>query len=168
MELSESGVRRVEKPAQVRKPYFRSRRFERHYPYIGGTVAALAWFLLGAPAPQPATYGMALIATFTVAAIVSGFLGSATSILTGLDSRVMRRIRESNAIYSLSAYLLEGMVAGVVVMVVAMSGFFLPYPFGPVYLSIWIGSLVFLALVFLRVARIMSVLLVEKPKVIED
>lgn len=164
MELSDRSVQQVEEPAQIGKPYFRSRRFERHYPYWGSMAAALLIWLLGDPVPAEAVYGAALMASFTVAAIACGFLGTATAVLTGLDSRPMRRIRDSAAILSLAAYLIEGIVAGFLVMLVAMVGFFMSYPFHGLYVVIWAGLLTFLALAFFRVVYIMVGLMAEHPR----
>lgn len=139
-----------------------SRVIERYYPRVGALIVGGAWSALGAPVPNDSLIGVALISSMTMAAIIMGFASTSVSVLLGLDSPIMDRIRKSGAVVALGAYISECIFAALLLALTAFVGFFtgpsLPFIVG----FIWITSLALLGLSFIRLSRIMVGLLISK------
>ncbi|WP_155986346.1 hypothetical protein [Thioalkalivibrio sp. ALE9] len=132
-----------------------SRTFERFYPKLGALAALAIWWYLDFPIPPESSFNMALISSLTLAAIFTGFVGTATAVIVGMDSPIMEKIRRSTAIASLTNYITESIVAGIAVSVTAFLLFFWNYPPPLVITGAWIFFIALLTLTFYRISYIL-------------
>ena len=114
---------------------------ERLYPFlIAGASGAASWcqdLRMEQNAPQ------LLSTTVTFGAIASGFVGTSLSILTSLETPVMRKIRATPYLGMLRGYLGWALVAGIVLSLTGIVGLFMDIGSNPFFVSVWCTALVF-------------------------
>ncbi len=119
----------------------KSLRWEKRYPFLVGVCIGVAIWCLGLDmepnAPQ------LLAATVTFGAVVSGFVGTSLSILTSLDTPIMRRIRATSYRTILQAYLGWALIAGIALSLTGIVGLFLDVSRAPLFAAAWSVVLVF-------------------------
>ena len=150
----ESGIQKLARPVRV-GPVLRSRSVERFYPRVGAFLVLGAWWFIGQPMPPQEVLSMAMISSLTLAAIFTGFAGTATAVMIGMETRVMEKIRTSSAIEALAAYVMETIVAGMIVAVCAFLSFFWGHPVPTLLSAVWILGVALLALCFFRLSYIL-------------
>lgn len=134
---------------------FRTRQAERIYPFAGGAIAGGVWFWLGPSFPKDS---IVLVASLTLAAIFTGFLSTALSVLLGLDSPVMKRLRATSFRWTLVAFLRDAMVSNLLFGALAVAGLFMdkpPHWFG----VLWCALLTMMVLAFVRILDVLMGLL---------
>lgn len=105
---------------------------ERIYPYVVGAVSAVAW--LGFDGPFPEHTKEFLAASISFAAILTGFIATAQSILMALPSEsIMGQLRRSGYIADIVAYMREAILGLMMFALVNVVGFF----FDPSALPRW-------------------------------
>lgn len=136
------------------------RLFERVYPRVGALLVLAVWAYLKGPSPHVEFQPVALVGSITLASIILGFASASVSILVGLNSPVMDKIRQSGSMVIVEFYVAECIRAGLLVTVCAFAGFFLGHPMPALLSCLWVAALAFLLLSFHRLSRIMLGLLV--------
>lgn len=129
---------------------------ERLWPLAAAGVACCTIALCGVDLPVEAA-PVLLSASVTFGAVVFGFVGTCLSILTGLPTKGMRRIRGVRKyVLMLRDYLAWGMLSGMFVACVALLGFFIDLTACPPYAApVWGASVVFCIACLVRLARVM-------------
>ena len=125
---------------------------EQFYPPVLAAVVAVAcwWLDLNLPADP----GRLLSATVTFGAIASGFVGTSLSILTGLGTPVMRKIRQSRYVHILRGYMGWALASGLVLSCTSIIGLFL----GTTSLTLtifWGATLTFCIACLYRLVKVM-------------
>ena len=125
---------------------------ERYYPLAWAAAIALLcwWFDLKLPADP----GRLLSATVTFGAIASGFVGTSLSILTGLGTPVMRKIRQSRYVDILRAYMGWALASGLVLSCTSIIGLFLSTTSLTLTIA-WTATLTFCVACLYRLAKVM-------------
>src|ERR1700722_17030547 len=110
---SKRSALRGSETGSISKPYTRQNRSmgaftERHYPWLGGLISgALCYLLLRHWTILPGTKDL-LVGFLNVAAILTGFLLTANSILLSIDEKwIIRRSKEAGAYEMLVGYLVS-------------------------------------------------------------
>ena len=121
-------------------------------PFIAGGIALVAcWYferdLVDAPRQL-------LGATVSFGAIVSGFVGTSLSILTGLETPVMFKIRRTHYLKQLRNYLGWAMASGILLSLISIMGMFLSLT-ATWFAAIWCFILVFCIVWLWLLARLM-------------
>jgi hypothetical protein len=150
----ESSIQKLAGPVRLGR-VMQSRTFERYYPRLGALAVLVFWWRLGCPVPGKENFGMALVSSLTLAAIFTGFVGTATAVMIGMDSPVMEKIRKTTAAAALASYVTESIVAGMAVAITAFLAFFWAYPPPVLLIAIWVFFIALLALSFFRISYIM-------------
>ena len=78
--------------------------FEKIWPYLLAAAIGSLWYFLGLDFPSDPSI---LSASITLGAILTGFLATSKAILMTLDSPIMQRIRGTDYINLLTAYLAQ-------------------------------------------------------------
>lgn len=141
-----------------------SPNLERCCPFIAGGIASVAcWYfqldLVNAPRQL-------LGATVSFGAIVSGFVGTSLSILTGLETPVMLKIRRTHYLKQLREYLGWAMASGILLSLISIMGMFLLLT-ANWFAAIWCFILVFCIAWLWLLARVM-LLLFSHPENMPD
>ena len=125
---------------------------ERFYPLVLAAVVAVAcWWL---DLKLPADPGWLLSATVTFGAIASGFVGTSLSILTGLGTPVMRKIRQSRYVDILREYMGCALASGLVLSCTSIIGLF-PGTTSLALTIAWSATLTFCIACLYRLAKVM-------------
>lgn len=125
---------------------------ERYYPLACAAVIALLFWWLDLK--LPADPGRLLSATVTFGAIASGFVGTSLSILTGLGTPVMRKIRQSRYVAILREYMGWALASGLVLSCTSIIGLFLCTTSLALTIA-WSATLTFCIACLYRLAKVM-------------
>ena len=139
---------------------------EKYYPYIGGLVAAFAWWGFSMEFP-PTRINAILSASLTLGAITTGFLATAKAILLSLDGKaIMTDLRKSGYIENLVSYLAQAIWLSFAFCILTLSGFFMPgtTSLPTVYETLWFSFGACAALAFARVIYLFLLILRVKPE----
>ncbi|MDX1486581.1 MAG: hypothetical protein R3268_00165 [Acidiferrobacterales bacterium] len=131
------------------------------YPYIGGLFAAGLWIYFDLHLPRREGYVSEVLSSgLTLGAILTGFLATSKTILIGLrDSSIMRELRDSSYMSDLVSYLAQAIWLCFTFSILSITGFFLLRPSDYWFDAIWIGAGVAGILAFVRVTRIIFLIL---------
>lgn len=133
--------------------------WESWYPYVFAIISGGIVYLLKLEISDVEKFDLILNASVTISSIIIAFLGTMISILLTLTSaKVMQRIREHGAENSLTSYISQTIVVGLILALYSMSLFmFLEYngEFSNALLTTFVVLLTFL---FVSSFRIMNLI----------
>ena len=139
--------------------------WERAWPWIGATAAALLWFHAEMEFPRSSETLLGTAAT--VASIFASFLGVAEALIIGLRGTASYQVL-TKAGYTdlLFGYLRAGVLSAVLFACLSVLGFFIPLenslttnPEAHIFSAVWIFSGSLALLTFIRISNILFKLL---------
>lgn len=132
------------------------------YPFVFGVLALITcWYFKKDLGNDPTQL---LSATVSFGAIVFGFVGTSLSILTSLNTPVMRKIRRTRYLKLLRKYLGWALLSGILLSLVSIIGMF--FSFTALWFSaIWCATLIFCIACLWRLARVMLLLFSDHENV---
>lgn len=144
----------------------RSQTAERFYPFLLAAASGLAswcWDLEMRPNAL-----QLLTATVTFGAVASGFVGTSLSILTSLDTPVMREIRATPYLDILRSYLGWALAAGITLSLTAITGLLLDMACSQAFIAAWCTMLVFCVCCLWRLGRTMLLVFGDRKRVTQS
>lgn len=137
-----------------------SLQMERLHPWLLALIVGGVAFWFGWTPDE----GQALLsATINFGAIVSGFVGTALSILTTLGTQVMQEIRRTAYLKVVRDYLASGLASGIILACVSMAGLAGSLHHFSWFFAVWLGAVVF-CLASLRRLAATILLIFTDPK----
>jgi hypothetical protein len=130
--------------------------FEGVLPYLTTTIVVVVWyFWLGAVFPSKPDN--LLLETGTAAAVLIGFLATAKAIVLGLaNSPIFRSLKETGYSNILFRYFFEAVVAGTLLLIASVIGFFFPESGPPKWFEVvWIAVATAAITNYLRVVGVL-------------
>lgn len=127
---------------------------EKIAPYLLAISAAMLWWKAGISLPK----GEGVLgSSLTIGAILTGFLATSKSIVMGLDSSVMSRIRKTRYWDTLVSYLGQAIWLSLSFSAVSITGYFVPENsiWHQWYGILWVFFAVAMGGAFVRVTNIM-------------
>ena len=122
------------------------------YPIFLGVIVAATAFSAGLHLPDPSSF--LLGSTVTFGAIVSGFVGTALSILIGLDTPFMRHVNRTPYRFQIGSYTAHALSSGILLSLVGLAGLLFA-PSSTWFAALWCGALAFCMVSLFRLARLM-------------
>ena len=122
------------------------------YPIVLGILVATGAFVVGLKLPNPSSF--LLGSTVTFGAIVSGFVGTALSILIGLDTPFMRQVNRTPYKFHIRSYTAHALSSGVLLSMAGLMGLLFALS-ATWFAAIWSGLLAFCFASVFRLATVM-------------
>ncbi|WP_338473337.1 hypothetical protein R4Z10_21580 (plasmid) [Niallia sp. XMNu-256] len=98
--------------------------WESCYPYVFAIIFGVMVYFFGWEISDVNKFDLILNATVTLSSIIIAFLGTMISILLTLtNAKVMQRIRDNGAHNTLTAYISQAIVAGLILVIYSMTLF---------------------------------------------
>ncbi|MGY8915358.1 MAG: hypothetical protein ACKVJF_09810 [Flavobacteriales bacterium] len=133
--------------------------WERSYPYLLAIGAAFLWCFLCIDLPIKKIDSI-LASSMTLGAILTGFLATSKTILIGLKGAdIMVKLSESQYIDNLVSYLVEAIWSSFIFCLVCITGYFVKEGSFDYYEYAWIFFGVLAAACFIRVTRIIFLII---------
>lgn len=110
---------------------------EKYWPFIVTAIVVLVWFFgLGQPFPNQSD--SLLAASGTVSAVLFGFLGTSKAIMLGLAGRrIAQQLKTAGYDKVLFKYLREATYCSVLLLIISITGFFVPLNSGNVPIGLF-------------------------------
>jgi len=125
-------------------------------PYLGAAIALAGWYY-GLHAVFPPKPDNLMLATGTASAVLIGFLATAKAIVLGLtNSPLFHALKETGYHKILFRYFFEAVVAGTLLLVVSVAGFFFKEGDMPLWFDVcWVAIAITAMLNYLRIVSVL-------------
>ena len=140
---------------------FGSLKSEAWYPAVIASVTALTFYFSECVFPKGESV---LSAGLTMGAIFTAFIATNKSVILTLDTRIMKRLRESKYFSHLMGYLKSALWSSFCFSILCLSLFFIEVTDFRWMCSVWIFNAVHMILTFFRVTTVLLAMIEDKAK----